>query len=138
MSPPTDPLRVIFTAGPDTPGACMISSMDSPIADIQQDGPRVVVSIHKREVEADELRTLVTDLKQLIYEDDARLFVFGLETVEFLPSACLAILLMFYQEVKKHGGRIVLLNCQENVAFLLRLARLDKIFELAEGGPADV
>lgn len=112
--------------------------MDSPIADIQQDADRVVVSIHEREVQPDELRTLITDLKQLVYDENARHFVFGLEAVEFLPSACLAILLMFYQEVKKHGGKIVLLNCQENVAFLLRLARLDKIFELAEGDAADV
>ncbi len=111
--------------------------MDSPIAHIQLDGPRVTVEITTREVDTDELRSLIQDLKGTL-EEDARLFVFRLEAVEFLPSACLALLLMFYQEVKKHDGRIVLLNCQENVAFLLRLARLDKIFELAEGDPADV
>ncbi|MEM9418208.1 MAG: STAS domain-containing protein [Planctomycetota bacterium] len=111
--------------------------MESPIANIQQDGPRVTVEITEREVDTDELRSLVHDLKQTL-EDDARVFVFRLETVEFLPSACLALLLMFYQEVKKHDGRIVLLNCQENVAFLLRLARLDKIFELAEGNADEV
>jgi anti-anti-sigma regulatory factor len=44
---------------------------------------------------------------------------------------------MFYQDVKKQGGSIVLLNCQENVAFLLRLARLDALFELAEGKPSE-
>ncbi|MBB6429474.1 STAS domain-containing protein [Algisphaera agarilytica] len=106
--------------------------MESPIANIQQDGPRVTVEITEREVDTDELRSLVHELKQTL-EGEARVFVFRLETVEFLPSACLALLLMFYQEVKKHDGRIILLNCQENVAFLLRLARLDKIFELAEG-----
>lgn len=111
--------------------------MDSPIAHIQQDGPRVTVEITTREVDTDELRDLVQQLKQSL-EGEARLFIFRLEAVEFLPSACLALLLMFYQEVKKHDGRIVLLNCQENVAFLLRLARLDKIFELVEGDAADV
>lgn len=111
--------------------------MDSPIAHIQQNGPRVTVEVTEREVDTDDLRELVQGLKQTL-EGDARLFIFRLEAVEFLPSACLALLLMFYQEVKKHDGRIVLLNCQENVAFLLRLARLDKIFELAEGDAADV
>jgi len=111
--------------------------MDSPIAHIQDDGPRVIVEITEREVDTNQLRDLVQGLK-LKLEGDARLFIFRLEAVEFLPSACLALLLMFYQEVKQHDGRIVLLNCQENVAFLLRLARLDKIFELAEGDAADV
>lgn len=111
--------------------------MDSPIANIQHHGPRVVVEVTQAEVDTDELRTLVLDLKQLLNEE-ARLFIFRLEAVEFLPSSCLALLLMFYQEVKKHDGRIVLLNCQENVAFLLRLARLDKIFELAEGNAQDI
>jgi anti-anti-sigma factor len=61
-----------------------------------------------------------------------------LQRVEFLPSACLAMLLMFHQDVTRAQGRIVLLNCQDNVAFLMRLARLDQLFELAEGEPADV
>ncbi|MEM6853903.1 MAG: STAS domain-containing protein [Planctomycetota bacterium] len=111
--------------------------MDSPIANIESQGSRVVVEITESEVDTDALRLLIQDLKSML-EGEARVFVFRLEAVEFLPSACLALLLMFYQEVKKHDGRIVLLNCQENVAFLLRLARLDKIFEIAEGDPADV
>ena len=111
--------------------------MDSPLAEVQQNADRVTVTVTQREVDTNELRNLVTDLQTLL-DDGARAFVFSLETVEFLPSACLALLLMFYQEVKRHDGRIVLLNCQENVAFLLRLARLDSIFELAEGDPADV
>jgi len=111
--------------------------MKSPLAEVQQDGPRVTIKILEREVDTDELRGLVAELKERIQTHDARTFIFCLDAVEFLPSACLALLLMFYQEVKQHDGRIVLLNCQENVAFLLRLARLDSLFELAEGDPQD-
>lgn len=111
---------------------------ETPIAQVSQDGPRVVIHVQTPEVETDDLRELIAELTQRIEEQDARTFVFCFETVEFLPSACLALLLMFYQEVKRHDGRIVLLNCQENVSFLLRLARLDALFELAEGKPADV
>ncbi|MEM8739639.1 MAG: STAS domain-containing protein [Planctomycetota bacterium] len=109
-----------------------------PLAQVQQDGPRVTVDFQTREVQTDDLRNLIADLKSLIHDHDARTFVFGLQQVEFLPSACLALLLMFYQEVKQHGGRIVLLNAQENVAFLLRLARLDKLFELVDGDPDSI
>ncbi|MEM1107698.1 MAG: STAS domain-containing protein [Planctomycetota bacterium] len=108
--------------------------MDNPIANISRQDERVNVEFTEREVDTDHLRDLIHELKPTL-EDGARLFVFRLEAVEFLPSACLALLLMFYQEVKNFEGRIVLLNCQENVAFLLRLARLDRVFELAEGEP---
>ncbi|MEM9881860.1 MAG: STAS domain-containing protein [Planctomycetota bacterium] len=111
------------------------SVMDSPLAQITQDGPRVTVRIDTREVETDQLRELVGQLKPRVQTGDVETLAFDLAAVEFLPSACLALLLMLYQEVKKRGGRILLLNCQENVAFLLRLARLDKIFELAETDP---
>ena len=111
--------------------------MDGSLAEVQQDGARVVADVKHREVDTDELRDLIADLQQRL-EGEARTFVFSLEAVEFLPSACLALLLMFYQEVKAKDGRIVLLNCQENVAFLLRLARLDALFEIAQGSPADV
>ncbi|MEM6458248.1 MAG: STAS domain-containing protein [Planctomycetota bacterium] len=109
--------------------------MDSPLAEITQDGPRVTVRLETREVETDQLRELVGQLKPAVQAGEVETLAFDLGAVEFLPSACLALLLMLYQEVKKRGGRILLLNCQENVAFLLRLARLDKIFELAEGQP---
>ncbi len=112
--------------------------MENPLADITHDGPRVTVALHDREVDTDELRNLFADLRDLLQTTDARTFVFCFEKVEFLPSACLALLLMFYQDVKRSDGRVVLLNCQENVAFLLRLARLDALFELARGTPADV
>ena len=111
--------------------------MDSPLAQVNQEGPRVEIDIDRAEVETDALRELIQELKQRLADRDARTFVFGFEKVEFLPSACLALLLMFYQEVKRYDGRIVLQNCQENVSFLLRLARLDALFELSEGKPAD-
>lgn len=111
---------------------------DSPLAQVSQDGPRVTIDIDRAEVDTDSLRELIHELKQRLNDDGGRTFVFGFEKVEFLPSACLALLLMFYQEIKRHDGRIVLLNCQENVSFLLRLARLDAVFELARGKPADV
>ena len=111
--------------------------MDGAVAEVQQDGPRVVAEVKRREVDTNELRELIADLQERL-DGDGRTFVFGLEQVEFLPSACLALLLMFHQKVKAKDGRIVLLNCQENVAFLLRLARLDALFEIAEGNPQDV
>jgi len=108
--------------------------MSETLADVQQDGSRVIIRVHPKEVDTDALRELVMSLKLMLHEGEARTFVFCLDPVEFLPSACLALLLMLYQEVKQvPEGRVVLLNCQENVSFLMRLARLDALFELAEG-----
>ncbi len=108
--------------------------MPQPIATVEQVQDRVIVRVHVTEVLTDGLRELTLDMR-LRLDDGARTFVFCFDKVEFLPSACLALLLMFYQDAKKHDARIVLLNCQENVALLLRLARLNVLFELAQGEP---
>jgi len=111
--------------------------MAQPTANIEQDGDRVIARLSGVEVDTDGLRDLIMGLKTRL-DDGARTFVFCLGEVQFLPSACLALLLMFYQDAKRHDARIVLLNCQENVALLLRLARLDVLFDLADGEPTDV
>ena len=111
--------------------------MAQPAAEIEQIGDRVIARLSGVEVNTDRLRELILDLKTHL-DDGARTFVFCFNDVEFLPSACLALLLMFYQDAKRQDARIVLLNCQENVALLLRLARLDVLFELAHGEPSEV
>lgn len=112
----------------------LITDMAQTLATVEQDGSDVYISVKEREVDTDELRALILDLKQRADESDAKRFIFCFKNVEFLPSACLALMLMFHQEVKqKHEGKIILANCQENVAFLLKLARLDQLFELAQG-----
>jgi anti-anti-sigma factor len=116
----------------------MSFEMESSIAEIHQEGGRVVVKMTEAEVRSEQLRDLVHELKLRLENQDARTFIFCFANVEFLPSACLAMLLMFHQEVKRKDGRVVLLNCQDNVEFLLRLARLDSLFELAEGDPSQV
>ena len=108
--------------------------MAQPTANIEQDGDRVIARLSSAEVDTDGLRDLMQGLK-IRLEDGARTFVFCFAEVQFLPSACLTLLLMFYQDAKPHDARIVLLNCQENVALLLRLARLDALFQLVQGDP---
>lgn len=106
--------------------------MPQPIATVEQIQDRVIAHVNVAEVLTDGLRELTLEMR-LRLQDGARTFVFGFDKVEFLPSACLALLLMFYQDAKHHDARIVLLNCQENVSLLLRLARLDVLFELVQG-----
>ena len=110
--------------------------MDDTTTIIEQQGDRVVIRLAAREVITDELREVILGLRSRL-EQNARTFIFCFEKVEFLPSACLALLLMFYQDAKLHDARIVLLNCQENVAFLMKLARLDVLFEIAHGEPSE-
>jgi len=110
--------------------------MAQPTADVEQTGDRVIARLSGVEVSTDGLRELILGLKTRL-DAGARTFVFCFDEVEFLPSACLALLLMFYQDAKRSDARIVLLNCQENVALLLRLARLDVLFELARGLPSE-
>lgn len=97
----------------------------------------MVARLDGAEVDTDRLRELTMDLKARL-DQGGRTFVLCFREVDFLPSACLALLLMFHQDTKPFQARIILLNCQENVALLLQLARLDALFELAHGDPFQV
>ena len=111
--------------------------MTTPDIQLEDRPDRVVVRFQDREVHTDALREVSLELRERV-EQGVSTLVFAMDRVEFFPSACLALLLMLHQDAKRHGARIVLLNCQNNIAFLMKLARLDMLFDLAEGDAADV
>ena len=51
--------------------------------------------------------------------------VLDLGPVEFLSSACLGPIVSLLQDLEHLRGRLAVCNCQDNVAFLFRVTRLD-------------
>jgi anti-sigma B factor antagonist len=100
------------------------------VFDVAQTGSLVTVTLRQREITHPELQDAIVECAERIRYHNAQNFLFDLEGVEFLSSACLGVLVGFLQEVEHARGKIVLANCHDNVAFLFRVTRLDAVFEI--------
>lgn len=94
--------------------------------DIEQAGS--CVTIHVRSEEA--FQSALDAAGERMRYDKAQQFVFDLEQVRCLPSACLGALLNFQQEVEHCRGRIALVHSADSIATLFRVTQLDEVFGL--------
>lgn len=97
---------------------------------IEQDGAVVTAKLNQAEVAFNEMQELVDACVDKMRYDKAQHFVFDMEHVEFLASACIGALVQLLQDIEHHRGQIALANCQENVAFLFKVTRLDSVFPM--------
>ena len=98
--------------------------------EIEQTGQLVTAHLRAVEIAHQDLQELVEECTQKMRYDKAQNFIFDMKGVEFLASACIGSLVEFLQEVEHCRGQIVLTNCQDNVAFLFKVTRLDQVFKL--------
>ncbi|MEL7089046.1 MAG: STAS domain-containing protein, partial [Planctomycetota bacterium] len=99
-------------------------------SDIEQAGPNVTVHVAGPEASHSEFTELVAECCDRMRYENASNFVFDLEKVEFLASACIGALVELLREVEPMRGKIALAQVDENVAFLFKVTKLDDIFGL--------
>lgn len=99
-------------------------------SDIEQAGPNVTIHVSGPEATHTEMSELVATCCDRMRYENASNFVFDLEQVEFLASACIGSLVELLREVEPMRGKIAIANCDENVAFLFKVTKLDDIFGL--------
>jgi len=58
--------------------------------------------------------------------------VLNLKDTEYFDSSALGALVAFMKDVKAYGGRLVLCNLSRSLLTLLKLSKLDLLFEIAE------
>ncbi len=98
--------------------------------EVEQAGQLVTAHLRAAEVAHDDMQELVQECIEKLRYSKAQNFIFDLQEVQFLASACIGALVEFLQEVEHCRGQIALVNCQENVAFLFKVTRLDQVFGL--------
>ena len=98
--------------------------------EIEQTGAIVTAHLHQAEVAYSEMQELVDACVDKMRYDNAQNFIFDLADVEFLASACIGALVQLLQDIEHQRGQIALAGCQENVAFLFKVTRLDTVFKL--------
>jgi len=99
-------------------------------SEIEQAGPNVTITVAGPDASHHEISEVVVECCQRMRYDNASNFVFDLQHVEFLASACIGSLVELLREVEPMRGKIALANCEDNVAFLFKVTKLDEIFGL--------
>lgn len=98
--------------------------------ELEQAGPLVTVRVGVTDVTHTQMQETLSECAERMRYNNAQNFIFDLGPVEFLASACLGALVGFMQDVEHVRGRIALAACQDNVAFLFKVTRLDQVFHL--------
>ena len=106
--------------------------MNASETDLDQSGDLVVVRPHQSDLSGQELQELVDQCVERIRYDGARHFIFDLDQVQFMDSACLGTLVLLLQEVEHVRGKIALAGCGESIQFLFKVTRLDRSFTICE------
>ena len=103
-----------------------------------QIGSVQVVTITARELTSALAEDLSTRLLTILNESHTRLFVIDFSQVQYMESACLGSLVQFLKWLAHEEGRIAVAGVQENVRFLFRVTKLDKVFPLCTDVPSAI
>lgn len=97
---------------------------------VEQTGNIAVATVITPLLSVNEGQEIIGDLTERMRYNNARHFILDLKEVEFMDSSFLGSLVSLLQDVEHVRGRIALVNCQPNVAFLFKVTRLDSVFTM--------
>lgn len=100
--------------------------------DLEQAGAIVTARLHEPEVTHLHMQELVDECLHRARYHGARHVIMDMSGVEFLASACLGPLVSLLQDLEHICGRVALVHCGDNVAFLFRVTRLDTVVGIYE------
>ncbi|RMD63321.1 MAG: anti-sigma factor antagonist, partial [Planctomycetota bacterium] len=103
----------------------------SDLATIERLSGAFVVTLTTRELRGLDARVLFAELTKQAEEQPAPRFVFDLQIVDVMDSACIGAMVEMQAQLQGRGGRIALVNPSEHIAYLLRLTRLDRLFPIS-------
>lgn len=101
-------------------------------------GTVCVVTLSCRELTSTLAEELSTRLLAMLNDSQCNRFVIDFAQVQYMESACLGSLVQFLKWLARSDGRIAVAHVQENVRFLFRVTKLDKVFPLCTDVPAAI
>lgn len=97
---------------------------------VEQVGNVAIATVITPLLSAAEGTEVINELTERMRYNNARHFILDFKEVEFMDSSFIGSLVSLLQDVSHMRGRILLCNCQENVAFLFKVTRLDSVFPI--------
>ena len=106
------------------------------IAEIEVIGQIAVATLTVTELTQDEGATQLADLLHDMAETGAIYFVLDVHAVQFMDTTCLGCMVQALNDLAARGGKIALANSNQNVDYVFRLTRLDRVFRICADVPA--
>ena len=99
---------------------------------VEQEGNLVVATVITPILSLSESQEVIAELNERVRYNSAHLFILDLTEVTFMDSSCLGTLVGFLQDLEHVRGRLALANCNENIAFLFKVTKLEDAIPVVE------
>lgn len=106
------------------------SGAEEPLATLELLGRTAIATVTVNELTGANASRLVNDLLAEFAEARVRHFVFDLQNVTYMDSACIGVMVELLTRIQSAGGRIALVNAGQSVTYLFKLTRLDRLFPI--------
>lgn len=106
------------------------SKAEEPLATLELLGKTAIATVTVNELTGANASRLVSDLLAEFAEARVRHFVFDLQNVTYMDSACIGVMVELLTRIQTAGGRIALVNAGQSVSYLFKLTRLDRLFPI--------
>lgn len=103
-----------------------------PLATLEVLNHTAIATITVGELTGSNAHRLIEDLLSEFAEAPVRHFVFDLQNVTYMDSACIGALVEMLTRLQGAGGRIALVNAGQSVSYLFKLTRLDRLFPICK------
>ena len=99
--------------------------------EVQKNGMCTILKLKERKLDSSISPKLKGEFL-IICKPTVESLVVDLEDVEFCDSSGLSALLMANMRMKEHSGTVQLINVHKQVASLLKISMLDRVFDVQE------
>ncbi|RMH28806.1 MAG: anti-sigma factor antagonist [Planctomycetota bacterium] len=125
-----DPAQVAKRAMAD--GVTDLAAGSEPLATLEVLNQTAIATVTVGELTGPLARRLINDLLTEFAEAHVRHFVFDLQNVTYMDSACIGAMVEMLTRLQGAGGRIALVNAGQSVSYLFKLTRLDRLFPICK------
>jgi len=128
---PGDPRRT-----PRSDPAAGVDARRRSLATFDTLGQTLVATLTVATLTGPDASQLVAELGPRVHADaegkgtGVRHVVLDLQNVQYMDSMCIGVLVELMTALREAGGRIALVNTAQNVEYLFKLTRLDRVFTL--------
>jgi len=125
-----DPASIAKSTMPEPTGE--IAAGSEPLATLEVLNHTAIATVTVSELTGPHTRRLIDDLLTEFSEASVRHFVFDLQNVTYMDSACIGAMVEMLTRLQGAGGRIALVNAGQSVSYLFKLTRLDRLFPICK------
>ena len=99
--------------------------------EVQKNGTSTTIRLKERKLDSSVSGVLKGEFL-LLCKPKISTLVIDMTEVEFCDSSGLSSLLIAERKMREHGGKVKLVNVHKNVASLLKISALERVFDIHE------